>query len=434
MTAPIDEQLVDEVSGQVSARIFVDPDIYRDELARVFARSWLFVAHESELPRPGMFVTRSMGEDPVIVCRGADGVVRVLLNVCRHRGRRLCNEDSGQTAKFFCPYHGWTYGTQGELASVPFFEAYQGQLPLSEMGLVQAPRVATHHGLIFASWEATGPTLREFLGPIGWVFDLLFGRSEAVEVVGPPMRWIAPANWKLAAANFAGDGHHIFTTHGFRTAMGLETIRGQRLSYVLPSEYGHACTLSGWPTGVEDLPYARLPKEIWPEIEQRLTREQADFLSSLAIIVGNVFPNCSFLQSSSHTPEEWGGDPAAPPISFLTLRQWQPKGPDKMEIWSWQLVDRNAPPEWKETARACFTREFGMAGVFEQDDMANWSDITSNLKSPIANRLALQYRMGLKMDEGQEWPGPGTAYLKRSFEEFNERVFYARWHQLMTQV
>ncbi len=427
------DNLVDEEGGQLAARIFVDQDIYREELQRVFARSWLFVAHESEVPRPGNFVTRSMGEDPVIVWRGADGVVRVLLNVCRHRGRRVCNEDMGQAVKFQCPYHGWTYDLQGQLVGVPFLEAYEGGLDVARHGLLEVPRVAMRHGLIFASWAEDGPTLDEYLGPLGWVFDLLFGRSEAVEVVGPPMRWVAGANWKLAAANFAGDGHHLFTTHGFRTALNLETIRGQRLSYVLPSEYGHACTMSGWPTGVEDKPYARLPKEIWPEIEEHLTKGQAEFLSTLAIVVGNVFPNCSFLQTSSHTPAEWGGDPDGPPISFLTLRQWQPRGPDQMEIFSWQLLDRNAPQEWKDTARACFAREFGMAGVFEQDDMENWTEITSTLKSPIANRLTLQYRMGLKMDEGQSWPGPGTAYLKHSFEELNERIFYARWNRLMRQ-
>lgn len=111
--------LVDVDAGLVSARIFVDEDIYQQELERIFARSWLFVAHESEVPRPGTFVTRSMGEDPVIVWRGADGQVRVLLNVCRHRGRRVCGEDLGQAAQFRCPYHGWTYNSQGELVGVP---------------------------------------------------------------------------------------------------------------------------------------------------------------------------------------------------------------------------------------------------------------------------------------------------------------------------
>ena len=104
-----------------------------------------------------------------------------------------------------------------------------------------------------------------------------------------------------------------------------------------------------------------------------------------------------------------------------------------MEVWSWQLMDRNAPEQWKDAARACFSREFGMAGVFEQDDLENWSEITATLKSPVARRLALQYRMGLAMDEAQQWPGPGRAFLKHSFEELNERIFYGHWHSVMTE-
>jgi PAH dioxygenase large subunit len=424
--------LVDVAEGVLSARIFVDEAIYAQEVERVFGRAWLYLAHESELPRPGSYVTRLMGEDPVIVCRGADGAIRVFLNVCRHRGRRVCEDDLGQAASFTCPYHGWTYSPQGELVGVPFLDAYQGRLDVASLGFVQPPRVAVSHGLIFASWAAAGPTLEDYLGPMGWVFDLLFGRSEAMEVVGPPQRWVATGNWKLAAANFAGDGHHIFTTHGFRTALGLETIKGERVSYVLPSTHGHACTLSCWPHGVEDLPYARLPRELWPELERKLTREQLDLLSSLAIIVGNIFPNCSFLQTSSHLPDEWGGNPADPPVSFLTIRQWQPRGPRELEVWSWQLLDRNAPQQWKDVARACFTREFGMAGIFEQDDLENWGEITKTLSTPAASRLTLQYRMGLSMTAAGQWPGPGEAFVKKSFEELNERVFYGHWQKLIS--
>lgn len=82
-------ELVDIDEGVVSPRIFVDRDIYELEMERVYARQWLYLAHQSEVPKPGDFVTRSMGEDPVIVARGTDGAIRVLLNVCRHRGRRV---------------------------------------------------------------------------------------------------------------------------------------------------------------------------------------------------------------------------------------------------------------------------------------------------------------------------------------------------------
>nr|NIO10104.1 Rieske 2Fe-2S domain-containing protein [Deltaproteobacteria bacterium] len=221
----------------VSARIFVDPEIYDLESERIFAKCWLFVAHESEIPAAGDFVTRTMGEDPVIVWRGQDGKIRVFLNVCRHRGRKVCGEDLGKAAYFKCPYHGWTYNNTGELTSVPFFEGYQGNLHKDGLGLYQALRVGIYHGLIFARWEADGESLNENLEEMAWVLDLVFGRTEGLEVVGAPMRWVADANWKLGAANFAGDGQHTVTTHGFQSAVGLELIRGK--SFAMPTNKGH---------------------------------------------------------------------------------------------------------------------------------------------------------------------------------------------------
>ena len=422
-------ELVDTEAGLVDPRIFTDLDVYLLELERIFGKAWLFVAHESEIPHPGDFVTRSMGPDRVIVSRGLDGVVRVMLNACRHRGRRVCEEDMGRTAQFKCPYHGWTYAVSGELVGVPFFEAYQGRLDTSALGLYCAPRVDTSHGLIFASWEETAEPLSEYLGALAWVFDILFGRTGSVEVVGPPMRWVVPANWKLGAANFAGDGHHVAITHGFVSALGLKNPRQRAVSYVVPGGRGHVANLGGWPPDANEGPFLGLPGEIWPEIEQRLDPKQIDLMRSLRVIAGNTFPNMSFLHTASPGGGEWGGPADLPTMSFLTVRQWQPRGPDRMEVWSWQLMDGAAPGWWKEASRQCYLREFGPGGIFEQDDTANWASITQTLQAPTAKRLALQYRMGLEPGPPEEWPGVGSVYVKPSVGEISERLFYGEWHR-----
>ena len=113
------KSLVDADNGLVSRRIFIEPEIYEQELERIFARCWLFLCHDSQIPHPGDFFSTYMGEDPVLVVRDSAGKVHAFLNVCRHRGNRVCRADAGNAAFFTCSYHGWTYSNDGRLVGVP---------------------------------------------------------------------------------------------------------------------------------------------------------------------------------------------------------------------------------------------------------------------------------------------------------------------------
>ncbi|HXG35951.1 MAG TPA: Rieske 2Fe-2S domain-containing protein, partial [Dehalococcoidia bacterium] len=104
------ESLADVENGLVSRRIFIEREIYELELERIFARCWLFLAHESMIPNPGDFFSTYMGEDPVIVIRDNAGKINAFINSCRHRGMKVCRADQGNAASFTCSYHGWTYG------------------------------------------------------------------------------------------------------------------------------------------------------------------------------------------------------------------------------------------------------------------------------------------------------------------------------------
>ena len=126
--------LVDFAAGHISREIFVNDEIYQEELERVFARAWLFVGHESQIPNSGDFFVSSMGEESVILCRDRSQKVHVFLNSCRHRGMKVCRYDEGNAAVLTCPYHGWSYSIGGKLVGVPYFREVLCRRPGSDRG------------------------------------------------------------------------------------------------------------------------------------------------------------------------------------------------------------------------------------------------------------------------------------------------------------
>src|SRR5215475_6040347 len=161
-------QLVDWNAGLVDRKIFSDEEIYQLELERIFARTWNFMCHESQIPNAGDFFLNYIGEDRVIVVRDKEGGIQVLLNTCRHRGNAVCRAEEGHATSFMCTYHGWTYDLQGKLVGVPGFKDYYHEdLNREEWGLVHAAQVDSYKGFVFATLDPEAPSLDEFLGDVG---------------------------------------------------------------------------------------------------------------------------------------------------------------------------------------------------------------------------------------------------------------------------
>ena len=209
------DDLIDLKMNEVSLRVMNDPELHRFEMERIFARTWLLLGHDTEIPKPGDFVVRDMGEDQVIVARSRDGGVHVSLNVCPHRGMKVCTAEAGNTQVHRCIYHGWAFRPDGDFIGAPIEkeQMHGNKRPKSELGLKKA-RVHLYGGLIFATWNIEGPSFDEFLGDSKFYFDQLFCRTDSgLELLGPPQRFMIPANWKIGSEQSASDGFHTLTLH-----------------------------------------------------------------------------------------------------------------------------------------------------------------------------------------------------------------------------
>ena len=415
----------DLAEGLYPARMFSDPDIFALERERIFGRAWVFLGHESEIPNPGDYVLRYIVDDQFIVTRAKDGAVRALHNSCPHRGVPVCRGDKGNAHRFSCPYHGWTFANTGDLVGVPMgADLYPEGFDKKAWGLRQLPNIDTFCGLIFGSMDPNALPLDEYLGAAKWYLQLLAGRTKrGLQVVGAPHRWVVDSNWKLPADNFVGDAYHVQMTHRsmLRGREPLFTLKGQHIQ----AGNGHGFGI-GLPDDPDVPPYVGLPQALWADIEATLSPEQSSILKRTIFIHGSVFPNLSVLQSIE------AKDGQSPPTSMLTFRSWQPIAANKMEIWSWCMVDSDAPPEYKKESAAAYVNTFGSGGQLEQDDAENWRSSTRAVTGQFSQKTKFNYQLSReKLEKSIDWPGPGDAY-PQAFAEFNQIAFHKRWLAYMT--
>lgn len=198
---------------RVHSSLYTDPEIFAEELERIWYTGWVYVGHTSEIPEPNDYVRKSIGPQDIVMTRDRQGGVHLLLNRCAHRGNQVCDAASGNSGTFRCPYHGWTYRNTGELVGYPYNQGYGGKGLDLAMGAV--PRVGVHRGFVFGSFAPDGPSLLEHLGAAAGEIDRLARLSPEgeIELTAGWLRHRTRANWKLLAENET-DGYHPQFVHG----------------------------------------------------------------------------------------------------------------------------------------------------------------------------------------------------------------------------
>lgn len=388
---------------RVHGSVYTSPEIFRREMDTVFRTGWVYVAHDSEVTERGDYLTRRIGHDPVVVVRGKDDEVRVLLNRCSHRANKLCNADSGNATSFRCPYHGWTFSNTGSLTAVPMREGYGEAFNKvrSELGMAEAPRVDSYGGFIFASLSAEGISLQEHLGGATKAIDRLLNLSPTgtIDLRSNWMKHLHHANWKMVVENNV-DGYHALFTH----ASVYDAIRPAKVSHV-PSKVdvvvrdigsGHSeidYSAEYRKLDEEFVWYGRTPREKLPEYVAALEKTHGEDKAHDSLVVGPphtlIWPNLFLAEMNIMYVEPIGVDetvayttavivPGQDKLNERTLRRSEgAMGPagfliaDDGEIGMRNQAGLAAQdPEWLRLSRGLETDETDETGIVNSDKSA----------------------------------------------------------------
>jgi len=200
--APLDE------ATTLPGRYYHDPAVLREEMRRIFSSMWLCVGREADLARPGDFLTRSIGDESVLLARDASGRLGAFYNVCRHRGSRLIDAPRGSgLALIQCPYHAWSYELSGALRSAPHMDEVKGfdrgAWPLHRV------RLATWSGFVFVTLAPEPPPLETHLAEMAHYFDR-YGMERLRS--GRRMTYHVASNWKILCENYS-ECYHCALVH-----------------------------------------------------------------------------------------------------------------------------------------------------------------------------------------------------------------------------
>jgi phenylpropionate dioxygenase-like ring-hydroxylating dioxygenase large terminal subunit len=192
---------------EVHKDLYIDPELFELEMEHLFANTWLYVGHASQVPNQGDYYTTTVGTQPVVMVRHTDGTVRVLYNRCAHKGVKVAGETCGNTGKFFrCPYHGWAYLTDGSLLAVPLKKGYDNtgfESCEASLGMAAVPAVHVYRDFVFCRLNPQGVGFAEFFGESLSTIDNMVDRSPEgrLEVTGGVLRYMHNCNWKMLVDN-----------------------------------------------------------------------------------------------------------------------------------------------------------------------------------------------------------------------------------------
>ena len=192
---------------EIHKDLYIDQELFQLEMEQLFTNTWVYVGHASQIPKKGDYYTTTVGTEAVIMVRHTDDSIKVLYNRCPHKGVKVAGETCGNTGKFFrCPYHAWTFRTDGRLLAIPLKKGYEDtgfECSEASQGMAAVENVVVYKDFVFCRLNPEGESFEDFFGESLTTIDNMVDRSPEgkLEIAGGVMRYMHNCNWKMLVDN-----------------------------------------------------------------------------------------------------------------------------------------------------------------------------------------------------------------------------------------
>ncbi|MSQ72465.1 MAG: hypothetical protein EXR27_14415 [Betaproteobacteria bacterium] len=417
---------------RVHRDVYADPALFELEMRFIFERTWVFLGIESQIPKANDFITASIGRTPVLVTRKADGGIGAFINVCRHKGARVCRAEQGNAKYHVCAYHGWAYDSGGKNIDIKDrgTGAYPAGFDSEDHNLLPLARVAAYKGIMFGSLSADVPSLDAFLGDMRFFIDLAMDQGpQGMEFVPGRVAYTYRGNWKLQLDNGL-DAYHLTSTHssfmdvqtrrrsgeGHQAAQQYDwTKRGEANAGNFSFPYGHS---NGWLDQPE--PQKRQIYPLLDEVRARVGNVRAEWMLKLRQTA--LFPNMQIADGSA-----------------LMLRLYLPLAVDRTEMRGYCLAPIGERPDLRAWRLRQFEDFFNPGGLATPDDSVIYEECQNGFGAqPLSfmqgySRGTTALQQGADDDARTLGISPLTSARGR-YDMFNEvglHAPYREWARLM---
>ncbi len=414
----------------VDRRIFVDPEMFELEQRHIWEKVWVYVAHESQLPKPKDYITGWIGRAPIVINRDKTGKLNAFVNICSHRGATLCRTSKGNASTFVCSFHGWAYDGQGKLLAAMNEEGagYPESFDKSKRGLTRV-RLENYRGFLFATLNKDAEPLTDYLAEAKTFIDIVVEQSpQGIEVLKGRSVYTYEGNWKLQAENGV-DGYHVDSVHANYVQMIKNRAKinaeGKALKVMAVGDFnrfrggyydlgnGHTMLWSSV-SNPQDRPiYGRRE-----ELAASMGKEKADWAVNRSRNLG-IYPNM-FLMDQMGTQ----------------IRMFRPLSVDKTEVTIYCFAPVGEPAVERSKRIRQYEDFFNASGMATPDDLTEFNETQKG-----CNHYSVVRWSDMSRGQVHEVPGaddlavglgitPGSSGAKAS----DEGIFIAqhgRWAELM---